>query len=84
MHDSRRRAEWECASALLAMIHNCAFGVKHPVSPDELNPYAQKKRSVSSDFVASLFGNAGRSANHHGGDQKAEGNKADSKRGDDS
>ena len=58
MHDSRMRSEWERTAALLAMVHNCAFGVKHPLAPDDLNPYAEKKPCVSSDFVAALFGNA--------------------------
>ena len=63
MHEERMREEWNRASAVMAMIHNCAFGVKHPVSAAELNPYAEQKRYyASSEFVAGLFGNAKKSA----------------------
>ncbi|MGN0872657.1 MAG: hypothetical protein ACI4UV_15835 [Victivallales bacterium] len=63
MHEERMRDEWNLASAVMAMIHNCAFGVKHPVSPAELNPYTEYKRNyASTEFVAEIFGNAKKSA----------------------
>ncbi|MGN0871332.1 MAG: hypothetical protein ACI4UV_09105 [Victivallales bacterium] len=69
MHEERERAEWNRAAAIMAMVHNCAFGVKHAVSPAELNPYAARKpASVSSEFVAGLFGNARKSMPGKGAD----------------
>jgi hypothetical protein len=44
----------------MAMIHNCAFGVRNAISPVELNPYSEQKKKkvyVSGKFVRELFHN---------------------------
>ncbi len=84
MHEEHERAEWTRAAAVMAMIHNCAFGVKHAVSPAELNPYAPRKTEcVSSEFVAGLFGNRGKSRSGKDGNQDADKIKNDDRdRGD--
>lgn len=57
MHRRRMREQWNQTAAIMAMIHNCAFGARQSISPDELNPYSERKkcRSVSSEFVKMLF-----------------------------
>ncbi len=57
MHRRKMREQWNQTAAIMAMIHNCAFGVRQSLSPDELNPYSERKkrRSVSSEFVKMLF-----------------------------
>lgn len=60
MHRARMREQWNQTAAIMAMIHNCAFGVKTAISPVELNPYTdqkKKKNYVSGEFVRELFHN---------------------------
>ncbi len=60
MHRARMREQWNQTSAIMAMIHNCAFGIKTAISPVELNPYSEQKKKkvyVSGEFVRELFHN---------------------------
>lgn len=59
MHKARMREEWNRTAAVLAMIHNCAFGVREAVSPSDFNPYAEQRKKVyvSGEFVRELFQN---------------------------
>ena len=58
MHRARMREQWNQTSAIMAMIHNCTFGIKTAISPVELNPYSEQKKKkvyVSGEFVRELF-----------------------------
>ena len=49
MAESRQKAEWERASAIVAMVYNMHRGPKsRPMKPSDFNPFRQPKPLVVS------------------------------------